>query len=188
MDLHAQMSGQISGQVSNQDGSRLSELSQHNSGSLPNQIQNLGEHRSTPAVDHETFKMRKYMLDKIYQMVIQGRRRQSNQEIQSKKIQDIVKRLEEGLFRTATTKEEYLNLDTLETRLHGLIKRSPTKNHNQQYSQVVNSSSSSSSSVGTMIPTPVMPQSSNPNMMAAASSMNSSMAANGGNGIGASGN
>ncbi|XP_047328554.1 histone acetyltransferase HAC1-like [Impatiens glandulifera] len=183
MDLHAQMSGQISGQVSNQGGTQLSGLSQHNGGSLPNQMQNLGGHRSTPAEDQETFKMRKYMLDKIYQMVMQ--RQQSNQEIQSKKIQDIVKRLEEGLFRTATTKEEYMNLDTLETRLHGLIKRSPMNNHNQQYSQVVNSSSSSPSSVGTMIPTPVMPQSSNPNMMAA-SSMNSSMAANGGNGIGAS--
>ncbi|XP_047312917.1 histone acetyltransferase HAC1-like [Impatiens glandulifera] len=75
-----------------------------------------------------------------------------------------------------------MNLETLETRLHILIRRPSQNNHNQQYSQVVNSSSS----VGTMIPTPVMPQSSNPSMMATSSMDSSVIVTNGGNGIAAS--
>ncbi|XP_047316063.1 histone acetyltransferase HAC1-like [Impatiens glandulifera] len=183
MDMHAHMSGQISGQLPNQGSSQLSGLSQHNGGSLPNQIQNMGG-RSTTTMDPEEVKVRRAMLEKIYQLVTQ--RHHSNQELQSKKVIDIVKRLEEGLYRNATTKEDYMNMETLESRLHALIKRPPLSNHNQQYSHAVNSSSSSSSSVGMMIPTPVMPQSSNPNMMVTPSMDSSLIGSNGGNVIGSS--
>ncbi|XP_076956534.1 histone acetyltransferase HAC1-like isoform X2 [Bidens hawaiensis] len=67
---------------------------------------------------------------------------------------DIVRRLEEGLFKTATTKEEYLNTDTLESRLHILIKHLPLNNHNKQYQQHGNTSVH-------MIPNPGMPQNGN---------------------------
>ena len=58
-----------------------------------------------------------------------------------------------------------MNLDTLETRLHNLIKRSPPNNQNQQYQQVV----SSSSTISQMIPTPGMAHSGNSKMMVASS-------------------
>jgi len=54
-----------------------------------------------------------------------------------------------------------LNLNTLESRLCSLIKRSSTNSHNQRHPQLVNSSSS----IGTMIPTPGMSNSGNSNMM-----------------------
>lgn len=58
-----------------------------------------------------------------------------------------------------------MNLDTLESRLHNLIKRLPMNNQNQQYQQVV----SSSSAIGQMIPTPGMAHSGNSKMMVASS-------------------
>lgn len=58
-----------------------------------------------------------------------------------------------------------MNLDTLESRLHSLIKRSPMNNQNQQYQQVV----SSSSAISQMIPTPGMAHSGNSKMMVASS-------------------
>lgn len=68
-----------------------------------------------------------------------------------------------------------MNLDTLEIRLHNLIKRLPPTNQNQQYPQIVNSSSP----VGTMIPTPGMSHSGNSNMMVT-SSVDASMINSGG--------
>lgn len=58
-----------------------------------------------------------------------------------------------------------MNLDTLESRLHNLIKRSPLNNQNQQYQQVV----SSSSAISQMIPTPGMAHSGNSKLMVAPS-------------------
>lgn len=70
--------------------------------------------------------------------------------------------------------EEYMNLDTLEGRLHVLIKRLPQSNHNQQYPQLVNGSSPS---ISTMIPTPGMPQNGNSNLMVPSSSVDTAMIA-----------
>lgn len=66
-----------------------------------------------------------------------------------------------------------MNLETLENRLHSLIKRSSSvNNQNQQYAtQFVNNNPSA---IGAMIPTPGMSQSGTSNMMVA-SSMDSSM-------------
>lgn len=68
-----------------------------------------------------------------------------------------------------------MNLDTLESRLHNLIKRAPQNNQSQQYPQLVNSSSP----VGTMIPTPGMSHGGNSNMMVT-SSVDASMINTGG--------
>ena len=68
-----------------------------------------------------------------------------------------------------------MNLDTLESRLHNLMKRPTQTNQSQQYPQLVNSSSP----VGTMIPTPGMSHSGNSNMMAN-SSVDASMNTTGG--------
>lgn len=63
-----------------------------------------------------------------------------------------------------------MNLDTLEMRLHNIIKRPSLINQNQQYPQIVNNSSP----IGAMIPTPGMSHSGNSNMMVT-SSMDASM-------------
>lgn len=55
--------------------------------------------------------------------------------------------------------DEYLNLATLEHRLHILIKRLPSSNHNQSFSHA-----NSSQSTGTMIPTPGLQQAGNSNV------------------------
>lgn len=65
--------------------------------------------------------------------------------------------------------EEYLNLDTLERRLHMLIRRYPANNHNQQLSHT-------NSSVGTMIPTPGFQQTGN-SSLTGTSSLDSSLVA-----------
>ncbi|XP_074268313.1 histone acetyltransferase HAC1-like isoform X2 [Silene latifolia] len=71
-------------------------------------------------------------------------------ELVSKKCQDFSRRLEEGLFRSATTKEDYMNMDTLEARLQALFRRYTPTNHVPQHSQFVNNTPP----VATMMPTP----------------------------------
>uniref|UniRef100_A0A2P2MUJ5 histone acetyltransferase n=1 Tax=Rhizophora mucronata TaxID=61149 RepID=A0A2P2MUJ5_RHIMU len=57
--------------------------------------------------------------------------------------------------------EDYMNPNTLESRLSAMLKRLPANNHNQRHVQLVNSSSS----FGTMIPTPGISHSGSPNLM-----------------------
>ena len=52
-----------------------------------------------------------------------------------------------------------MNLDTLESRLHVFIKRPPFSSNNPQRSQLI------STPIGTMIPTPGMPQHGNSNLI-----------------------
>ncbi|KAL6280196.1 hypothetical protein ACE6H2_017077 [Prunus campanulata] len=79
------------------------------------------------------------------------------------KFREIVKKLDEGLLRHAHTKDDYMNMETLESRLHNMIKR--PQNQRQQYQQLV----ISSSPIGTMIPTPGMSHNGNSNMMVTSS-------------------
>ncbi|XP_047315188.1 histone acetyltransferase HAC1-like isoform X2 [Impatiens glandulifera] len=146
MNVQAHMSGQT-----NQAASQMPVLAQQNGSSVPNQIQNLGIHRN--AMEPDILKARRFIQEKIYDLLI--RRQQTSYEMQPNRVLDIVKRLEYGLYRSAATKEEYLNLDTLETRIHAFIKRTSLSSLNQQFHQVVKSSSSS---IGPMIPTPGMPR------------------------------
>ncbi|XP_052181734.1 histone acetyltransferase HAC1-like isoform X2 [Diospyros lotus] len=103
------------------------------------------------------------------------KRQQQTHDIQPKRFLDIVRRLDEGLLKHATTKEEYMNLETLENRLHVLIKRLAMINHNQQYPHLV----SSSSPIGTMIPTPGMHHSGNSSVTVTSSVDTSSIVASG---------
>ncbi|KAJ9559953.1 hypothetical protein OSB04_005113 [Centaurea solstitialis] len=164
MNLQAHMAGQFSGQVPNQAGTSLPAMSRQQ-----NMMQNAGGQRSTLNMEPGFVKARRYIQERIYDFLMQ---RQHTQEIAPKKVLDIVKRLEEGLFKTATSKEEYMNLETLETRLHVLIKRLPLNNHNQQYQQQGNNGVG----MGTMIPTPGVSQSGN-SSLTAPSSMDHSFAA-----------
>ncbi|KAI3761107.1 hypothetical protein L1987_51515 [Smallanthus sonchifolius] len=139
------MSGQFSGQVQNQSGTSLSAVPHQQ-----NIMQSSGGQRSAPNVDGFNT-VRRYIQERIFEFLM---RRPQTQELDQKKVVDIVRRLEEGLFKTATTKEEYMNSETLENRLHVLIKRLP-------YQQQGNTSVP----MGTMIPNPGMPQSGNSSMM-----------------------
>ncbi|KAM7478235.1 hypothetical protein LguiA_026448 [Lonicera macranthoides] len=169
----AHMSGQISGRVPNQAGPSLAGLSQQNGNSISTQLQSVGAHRATVNMDPEFVIKRQNIQKMIYKLLLQ--RQHQPQTIPPKKVLDIVRRLEEGLFRSAVTKEEYLNLETLENRLHVLIKWIFLNNHNQQPLQHVNSSST----IGTMIPTPGMPQSGNSNLMSTSSVDNSMIPSSG---------
>ncbi|KAH9307664.1 hypothetical protein KI387_035575, partial [Taxus chinensis] len=75
-----------------------------------------------------------------------------------KQLPNVARRLEEGLFKEATSKEEYMDFRTLELRLQAFAKRSQPGSCNQRY---IPHSASSMGTVGTMIPTPGMPNTGN---------------------------
>ncbi|KAL1224192.1 Histone acetyltransferase HAC12 [Cardamine amara subsp. amara] len=163
MNVQAHMSGKLSGQVPNQG-----KLPQNNGNS---QMQNLvggtgvassgagvGPSRNiVGAMDHDISKLRQYMQTLVFNMLQQ--RQPSPADAASKaKYMDVARRLEEGLFKMASTKEDYVNRSTLESRITSLIKGRHLNNHNQRHAN--------SSSVGTMIPTPGLSHAAaNPNFM-----------------------
>ncbi|XP_059455856.1 histone acetyltransferase HAC1-like [Corylus avellana] len=180
MNVQAHMSAGA-GQVPNQAGLPQP---QQNGSTLAQQMHTLatgaggGPRMFTAQADMD--RARAHMQDKIYAILWQRQRQQPPlNEHERKKFRDIVKRLEEGLLRAALTKEDYLNLDTLESRLHNLIRRSPLNSQSQQYPQLVNSSSP----IGTMIPTPGMSHGGNSTMLVASSVDTSMISAGGPNGI-----
>lgn len=67
-----------------------------------------------------------------------------------------------------------MNLETLEDRLLAMIKRLPFTNQNQRYQQQNNANVA----MGTMIPTPGVPQNGNSNLMAPQSTDNSLVGGN----------
>ncbi|KAL5833913.1 hypothetical protein ACOSQ3_017587 [Xanthoceras sorbifolium] len=138
MNVQAHMSA---GQVPNQGG-----LPQQNGNALPpNQLQNLvggvapgaasggvggvPQQHNMLNMDAELLIARSYMRDKIFGILLQ-RQTQPVDEATRMKFRDISKRLEEGLFKAARTKEDHLNLETLESRLSSLIKGRSGNNHN----------------------------------------------------------
>ncbi|XP_073286278.1 histone acetyltransferase HAC1-like isoform X1 [Primulina huaijiensis] len=154
MSLQTIYSGNITGQIPNQACNPLPGPPQQNGSALPSQTQSPSIHHNALNRNPDFVKARKYMQAKIYE-ILMHRKRQSP-ELSNKKMIDIVKRLEEGLFRSALSKDEYLNMATLENRLHALIKRPPMRDDNQQFSHV-----SSSFPIGMMIPTPGLSRTNN---------------------------
>ncbi|KAL9228432.1 hypothetical protein vseg_004015 [Gypsophila vaccaria] len=148
------MSGHFSGQVS-QAGNQMPGLPQMNGNSFRGQMQNLSGQSNPSMMDAEVARIRRFMKDKIFRILMQ-KQSQPN-DIYVKRCQDITKRLEEGLFRSAASKEEYLNMNTLEMRLQALVKRPAPTNHPPQHSQFINTPTP----VGTMIPTPGLQQNGN---------------------------
>ncbi|KAF8053136.1 hypothetical protein N665_1462s0019 [Sinapis alba] len=96
-------------------------------------------------MDHDNLKLRHYMQNLVFNIVLQ--RQSSPVDAASKpKYMEIARRLEEGLYKMANSKEDYVNRSTLESRIMGLIKSRYLNNYNQRHAD--------SSSVGTVIPTP----------------------------------
>ncbi|TKY47964.1 Histone acetyltransferase HAC1 [Spatholobus suberectus] len=176
MKLQAQIPEKISGQVPNQSGSQLPGLVQMNGNALP-QMPNLGVF---PTMDPEFLRARSFTLEKIYNILLQ-RYQHPVTEAHRRKVKDIAKRLEEGMLKTAISKEDYMNLDTLESRLSNFFRLSSMNNHNQQHPQLV-----TSSPIGTMIPTPGMSHVTNSTLITASSVDASMIAASGCNSIASS--
>ncbi|KAL4566216.1 hypothetical protein LXL04_030328 [Taraxacum kok-saghyz] len=159
MNLQTQMAGQFSRQVPNQSGTSLPIQQQQQQ----NMMHNSESSHASLTMETGFDKARRFILDRIYEFLMQ---RQQAREIPPNNVSDIVRRLEEGLFKSATSKEEYMNLDTLEKRLHLLIRRPAQRYQQQQQQQQMNASTN------TMIPTPGVPQSADV-MVTSASGVNS---------------
>ncbi|KAL5554753.1 hypothetical protein UlMin_042154, partial [Ulmus minor] len=153
---------------------QLPVMSQQNGNALPQMLNLSGSSRP---MDPDFVRARHFMQDKIFDIIQQ--KQQPQDDAQRKKFRDIVRRLDDGLFRNATSKEEYTNLDTLESRLHLLIKRPSLTNQNQRYPHMVNNNSA----IGAMIPTPGMSNSGNSNMMVTGSTDSSMVPTTGSNSI-----
>ncbi|KAJ7544850.1 hypothetical protein O6H91_09G096200 [Diphasiastrum complanatum] len=136
-------------------------IPQQNGNSL--QSSSIGGWRKTWQTDADV-SVRRIILENIYR-IFQKRKPQVTPEWQQK-LPDFVKRVEEQLYRDASSKEEYNDLKTLEQRLQSVAKRlnplrnNPTLTHHLQ----------GSSSVSNMIPTPgiasnMVPMPGNPNNM-----------------------
>ncbi|KAI4331127.1 hypothetical protein MLD38_029344 [Melastoma candidum] len=160
MHVQADMSGHLSGQTATQ----LPGLPQQNG---PQHL--VGSAGASHGLnsgfisDSELHGARSFMQERIFRLLAH-RHQQPINESQMQKFKDIVKRLEEGLFKSAQTKEEYINTVTLESRLHALIKRSSLSNRHPP----------NPSSVTTMMPTPGMSLGANSNPLSS-SSMDASM-------------
>ncbi|MQM16801.1 hypothetical protein Taro_049762, partial [Colocasia esculenta] len=163
MNVHAQ----VAGHVPSQAGPQPPGLAPQNASALPPQMQSLG---TISNMDPEMYQHRRQMCDRITQIFHSKR---PNAEF-LQRLPDLVRRLEERLFRTAFTKDDYLNMDTLESRLHAILKGFPS-------SQSPAHSVSSSSPVSTMIPTPGMSHGNGSNT-AGASSLDNSISNSSGSG------
>ncbi|XP_010063702.1 histone acetyltransferase HAC1 isoform X2 [Eucalyptus grandis] len=147
------------GRVSSQSGAQLPGVSPQNGNVVPNIVAaGSGAPHGGFGMDADLLRARNYMQEKIFVLLAQRHQQQMN-DSQMQKLKDIVKRLEEGLFKTAPSKEEYLNMSTLEFRLHSLIKRPSLNNRNP-----VNPNS-----MPTMIPTPGLSHNGSSTMMATSS-------------------
>ncbi|KAH7298000.1 hypothetical protein KP509_25G022700 [Ceratopteris richardii] len=128
---------QISGQSSGQTTCQITGVS--NANSLP---MSGGSHRTWQS--DSDVAIRRNIVEKILHL-FQKRKPRVSQEWQQK-LPEFVKRLEESLYRDASSKEEYSDLSTLENRLFAVAKRiMPARN---MASNVANAPASS------MIPTP----------------------------------
>ncbi|KAK4772401.1 hypothetical protein SAY86_014176 [Trapa natans] len=157
MNVHAHISGQVPGHVPNQTAQQLPQRS-GNPSSYP--VQNFGPAvgaTGTGTMDQELLSARKFVRERIFAHLV--KRQQNNAGVQMEKIKEVVRRLEEGLLRLASSKEEYMNMETLGSRLASLISRTSSGNRQPP----------SSSATSTMIPTPGMPHSGNSNFSAASS-------------------
>lgn len=159
----------------NQAGSQLPGLAQLNgNGQMPSLG---GVSRSTLNMDPEFPRAREFIQEKICETLFR-RHQQPINEMQKRRIKDLAKRLEEGMLKNAPSKEEYMNLETLEARLSLFLRQATMNNRSQQYPQLV-----SSSPIGTMIPTPGMSHGPNSNVVVASSIDASMISSSGGNSV-----
>ncbi|CAD5186956.1 unnamed protein product [Musa acuminata subsp. malaccensis] len=144
MNAHAHLTGQISSQMSTQSSTQVSGPSQQIGNFMASQMQGLG---SGP-MDSELQNGRATMQQKIYNIL--QRKNQAYSEEWVRRVPELVRRLEDRIFREAATREGYLNLalDPVDHRLCSIIKN--VLNNSRPLSHHI----TPSSAVSTMIPTP----------------------------------
>ncbi|CAH8355273.1 unnamed protein product [Eruca vesicaria subsp. sativa] len=156
MNVQTHLSGQVSNQgtMSQQNGnSQIQNLATGGGGGGVPVGTGLGPSRG----DNDLLRLRHGMRIKIFS-ILQQKQPSPADEASKAKYMDVARRLEEGLFKIANSKEDYLNQSTLESRLASLIKGRHMNNYNQRHANA--------STVGTMIPTPGLQHGGgNPNMM-----------------------
>lgn len=119
---------------------------------LSSQTSNLGIIRRPWHADTDIYQVRQYIRENILH-VFHGPISSEWQQ----RLPNLVRRLEEVLFKESATKEEYMNLNTLERRLQSLMKR--LLRHNNLMKRLRHNNPP----VGTMVPTPGLQQSGNVN-------------------------
>ncbi|XP_039173856.1 histone acetyltransferase HAC1 [Eucalyptus grandis] len=139
----------MSGRVSGQSGALLPGVSWQNGNVVPNMV---------AAWRLICCGWRGHEYSRSFFLLAQ-RHRQPIDDSQMQKLKDIVKRLEDGLFKSSHTKDEHMNLGTLESRLHSLIKRPSLNNPN-----LVNPNAMTA-----MIPTPGLSHNGSSTMIATSS-------------------
>lgn len=81
-------------------------------------VQSGGDHRNHP----DTEKVRRFVQKKIYDYLILRGQQQSS-DLSAKRMIDLTRLLEKALFNAASTLDEYMNQDSLETRLLFYLKQ-----------------------------------------------------------------
>ncbi|KAG5241024.1 histone acetyltransferase HAC [Salix suchowensis] len=128
MNVQAHLSGQISGQVQNQLQPQQNGNQQMQTLSAPNApttggVAVSGAHPvNLYNVEPDFVRYRMLMQQKIFTIISQ-RQSQPIGDLQKQKFKEFARRLEEGLFKAAQTKDDYVDMSTLEIRLSSLLKR-----------------------------------------------------------------
>lgn len=152
MNLQAHMSsGKISGPMNNNlvGGSNVVGMAQSNGNAVYG-----GGGGDRGNFESDIQKARRFVQKKVFDYVMQRRPIQSVQsnELSTRKVLEVVRRVDDSLFSSASTLEEYVNLETLENRLRGFLRQLRGPGPNQQFQQQNNVNSGGT----TMIPTPGM--------------------------------
>ncbi|CAI8601495.1 unnamed protein product [Vicia faba] len=151
-------------------------LQAHIPGQISGQMPSLsGVSRSSNNMDPEFLRARAFIQEKICDVLLH-RHPQAVNDMQKRRIKDLAKRLEEAMLKAASSKEDYMNLETLESRLSSFLRRATMNNQTQQYPQLIGSSP-----IGTMIPTPGLSHGPNSSMGVASSIDASMISSSGGN-------
>ncbi|KAG6494386.1 probable histone acetyltransferase HAC-like 1 isoform X1 [Zingiber officinale] len=139
MNAHA-----FSGQMANQMSSQMPVPPQQIGNYMSSQMQNLGPR----PLDPELQEARKTMQQKIYNALL--KRNQTSSEEWVRKLPEIVRRLEERIYKDTPTREDYLNLalEPIENRLSSIIKNVVSHSRSLPHQNLPSSTAS------TMIPTP----------------------------------
>ncbi|CAL9774334.1 unnamed protein product [Musa acuminata subsp. burmannicoides] len=139
MTAHAHLSGQISTQMSTQVSTQVSVPSQQLGSYMMPQMQSLGPR----PMDSELQNVRSSMRQKIYKIL--QRRTQALSEEWVRRLPEVVRRLEERIFKDST-RDVYLNLalEPVEHHLFSVIKN--VLNNNRPLSHHITSSASSTTS------------------------------------------
>ncbi|XP_057454308.1 histone acetyltransferase HAC1 [Lotus japonicus] len=119
-----------SGQGSDQAGSQMPVPNQMNGNALPLM--------ANATMDPELLEIRSLILEKIHSTLLERCPRPISEE-KRRMLKNLAIRLEAGLVKDASSRAEYVNLDTVESRLTDLIRRASQNDRYQQYRQLVSS-------------------------------------------------